>query len=360
VSGPESAAPRIVSRFEANLLRILHFFLRREPAASAEPLIFSRRPRPRCLSRTAARLVEEALAKGCVSLLARASGWRRERHLRAGRVAEGRLWERTPPEELALSFSGHALGFLLWITAEDPAEQKGRWRLPPVEQMTFGDQLLAYYAFDALGRTEAGQALPPPSALAGHALCRLAYPEVAFGPDAEGAPDFLPWTAGVGACILEVLQGELAARWLDVERRKPTLTDWRRMLAVGRRQDQVLDAFLGAVHRAGRLDLARFLLRVLANLLLPDREAQARDWTGGLQGGGPRLADRAETNRAALVLLRQADRFWRWEQEARGVAFFDENYAASQLWKGDWERWHGEALHRRAQAVLHEVEPLQA
>src|SRR4051812_38641568 len=82
---PSSAVPgrgamKVVSRFEANLLRILHFFLRRLPAEQALPLAAAGLKAPACLGRPAVGLVQDALAKGTVLLLARAGGWRRERH----------------------------------------------------------------------------------------------------------------------------------------------------------------------------------------------------------------------------------------------------------------------------------------
>src|SRR5262245_21587153 len=103
-----------VSRFEANLLRILQFFLRAAPLEQVQSLIGGRLQVPKCLSRDAVGLVQDTLAKGCTRVLAgglpgpfgRLGGWRRERFLRDGRIAEGRLWERTPPAELGLGFSG--------------------------------------------------------------------------------------------------------------------------------------------------------------------------------------------------------------------------------------------------------------
>ena len=107
-----------VSRFEANLLRLLYFFLRREPVERALPLVENRMQAPPCLSRAAVRLAQDALAKGCVYMIVRErEGWRSERFLRGERVADGRLWERTPPDQLGLSFSRHTLEFLVWITA---------------------------------------------------------------------------------------------------------------------------------------------------------------------------------------------------------------------------------------------------
>ena len=56
-------------------------------------------------------------------LLARAGGWRRERQLRSGQRVEGRLWERTPPGELGLTFSRQSLELLMWFTAENPTDK---------------------------------------------------------------------------------------------------------------------------------------------------------------------------------------------------------------------------------------------
>src|SRR5438067_2504831 len=59
-----------VTRFEANLLRLLYYFLRQEPAERALPLVEQRIDPPPCLSRTTIRLVQDALAKGCTFLIA--------------------------------------------------------------------------------------------------------------------------------------------------------------------------------------------------------------------------------------------------------------------------------------------------
>src|SRR5271165_6046190 len=63
-----------VSRFEANLLRLLYYFLRREPIERALPLVENRCLAPACLSKTTVRLVQDALAKGCTFELARRGG----------------------------------------------------------------------------------------------------------------------------------------------------------------------------------------------------------------------------------------------------------------------------------------------
>src|SRR5262245_5195931 len=169
---------KAVSRFEYNLLRILHFFLQRVPLEQVRLLIVNRsdKERPRCLSRTAVDLVQEALAKGTTELLARAGGWRRERFLRHDQPVLGRLWERAPPRELGLPFSAHSLDFLMWLTAVKPSEPTNQWS-PPPEELSVGDWLLLFHAYKALRETDVGQVQRTRRAFARHVLCRLAFPE---------------------------------------------------------------------------------------------------------------------------------------------------------------------------------------
>jgi hypothetical protein len=288
--------------------------------------------------------------------LARAGGWRRERHLRGGRVVEGRLWQRTDPEDLGLTFSRHTLDFLIWVTAEKLEDGKLRWWTATGKKLTTGDQLLLYYACGGLREVSIPHGTGTKSLFAGNALCRLAYPEDFAEAPADVTFSFEPWTSGVGACILEALQPELTERWLEAERGKANLINWRQMQARGRSQRQVLEAFFDALEVAGRRDLARFVLMVLAELLPED--ATGERWLGGVKDRGPTIAERTQTGREALALLRQFGRLRRWALEARGVAFFEESYVASQLYKSDWEHWQGEALHARAEAILRQVEPL--
>ncbi len=350
----------VVSRFEANLLRVLYFFLRRAPAEQALPLVGAGAKAPSCLGRTAANLVRDALAKGTTKRLARAGGWRRERHPRGDGVVEGRLWERTPPAELGLTFSRHTLDFLVWAVAHDPKTSKDEWKPDPAA-LTVGDRLLFYFAFGALREHGAHKdlRLPDHPAFARDGLCRLAFPEDFGSLKSDAPPDFAPWTSGAGSCILEALQPELAARWLDVERSKEDVSHFGRMRALGASQDVVLEAFLKAVEGANRLDLARFLLEAAAGLLTTG--ATTRNWVGGLAStAGQRLADRADTHRAALSFPRQVGRLKGWERRARATGYFDDGYQAAQLWLADWERYDGNTLHARAATIIRHLDPMKS
>ena len=347
-----------VTRFEANLLRLLYYFMGREPAESALALLAERSTPPLCLRRSAVRLIQDALAKGCTSLLAKRGGWRTERHLRGEHVVEGRLWRRTPPTELGLMFSRHSLEFLIWITSARPGDKEPHWA-PAKEALTTGDLLLLYFAHEGLRVSAASlgalelRRRPP---FVNHGLCWLAYPEDYTTASEEFAPDFTPWTIEVGAAMLEALQPQLAARWIAVEVAKGSIVEWRRMRDLGRSQERVLAAFLDAVEKAGRLDLARFLLQAGRQLLGPN--ANAALWMEGMTDAGPRATERTATYRSALAFLHQFPRLQSWERRARSVGYFDEGYQAAQLWKADWERYDGDQLTGRARAIIREVDPL--
>jgi hypothetical protein len=374
-----------VSIFEASLLRLLSYFLRREPPERALPLVERRVQAPPCLSRPAVDLVKDALGKGCVFLLAQRGGWRDERHLRGAKLAAGRLWQRTKPEDLGLEFSRHSLAFLIWITSARPGDKDPGWQ-PPANELTPADLLLLFFAHEGLRDTVdslGAPALRKRAPYSQHGLCWLAYPEDFAAACADGArPNFTPWMTGLGACMLEALQPDLLTRWLQVEGSKERLADAQLMRGIGQSQDVVLTAFLDACEKAGRRDLARFLLRAASHLVT--RHAHPTMWTGALQLGGMRLADRAATYQAATAFLRHLDRLAAWTRWARSSGRFDDGYQAAKLWLADWEDLAGslrhrpgggvptplglggddlgaagDELHERAQAIVRSLDPMR-
>ncbi|MGL4549983.1 MAG: hypothetical protein ACRC33_02250 [Gemmataceae bacterium] len=348
-----------VSRFEAGLLRLLYFFLRREPIERALPLIEARVDAPKELSAGALGLVKDALAKGCTFLLAQRGGWRDERFLRKERPKAGRLWHRTEPADLGLTFSRASLDFLVWITSARPGDKSPVWA-PDHDKLTHGDLLLLFFAHEGLRDTSETLGAPllrKKAPYMEHALCWLAYPEDFTQVPADAGPRFGPWMNGVGSCIVEALQPDLAARWVHVEGGKERMEKPDVMRALGTAQDRVLAAFLSACEKANRRDLARFLLKAAQQLL--GRNAHAGMWTGSLQMTGQRLADRAATYQAATALLRHLDRMAAWAKWARSQGRLDDDYAAAQLYLADWEEYGGEVLHGRAQAIGRHLDPMK-
>lgn len=344
-----------VSRFEAGLLRLLHFFLHQAPAQPLNQILDAKLERPPCLSRAAVELVQDALAKGIVVLLTRCGAWRVERHLRGESVVGGRLWQRTPPEKLGLSFTANTLDFLMWIAAKRPTPDKTGWQ--PVVEPTLGDLVFLHFAYEQLRGNDIGTALlrqvPLNTSGLGWLACADHYGRLA----SAATPDLTPWLSEPGSSLLEALQPLLAERWLRMEIDKGLVQDWKQLRDIGRAQERVLDVFLDAIDAAGRPDLARFLLRCAGRVLTPS--ATAHMWTKGLRQPAPRLADRADTSRGALAFVHVLPRLQRWERRARTVGAFDEGYRASQLWKADWERFDGDELTERAQGIIRQLDPMR-
>jgi hypothetical protein len=277
-----------------------------------------------------------------------------ERFLRDGLPREGRLWERTAPQEMGLRFSKASLEFLMWITAAKPDDPKGRGPDVSEKGLSPADWLLFYLAYTALRETPLVASVRSWPVFVRNPLCRLAFPQEF--PRATKPIDFAPWTRGLPGCVLEALQSELTAAWVATETGKREISSWQAMQECGRAQERDVGGFLSAAEAAGRRDLARFLLRALSHVVT--EKTTAKDWVAGLASVGPRWADRAETYRSALMLVRQMDRLQGWASAARGVGYFDEGYAAAQMWLTDWEHYQGEVLAQRAQTLQRQLEPM--
>jgi hypothetical protein len=339
---------KTVSRFEANLLRVLRCLLQKTMLSEIKEVLAKPAPRPPCLCRGALELVQDRLAKGCVGFLAR-RGWMRERFLRNGQAKEGRLWERTPPAELGLTFSPHSLEFLVQLASGTLGSF-----VPSTDDLTVGDRLFLVLAFDALAGTNAAEEMTKHwTPLNQDGLARLAFVEELA--ESEGRIDWSVWTTGVGACILETLQSWLADRWTTLEHKKGNITTIARMHKISRGQ-RVFANFLDALEGAGRRDLARGFLDAASRIL--QSQPSAQKWIGKLDVSKQRLRERNKIYREALGFIELLNRFHQWTQQAQSVGYFDEGYHASQLWKADWERFAGDELHARASALLREVEPI--
>ncbi|MBX9625153.1 MAG: hypothetical protein K2X82_15205 [Gemmataceae bacterium] len=359
-AGPTPApdGPKAVSKFEYNLLCVLRFLLGHFPADRGLQLLRAGAARPPCLTATAVDLAKDSLAKGCVLFLVRAGGWRDDRFLRDRQPAGGRAWDRVPLDERALAFSSHVVEFLLWATAERVHETTAPWDAPAGEWGP-ADELFFWLAFDACRADgDLVAVLQRKAAFRQNRLLWLTAP-AEFADDEEPTPpDFAPWFAGTRAVMLECLQPLLMTRWLRSERAKGLVGDWRRMRQQGRAEAAALAAFLAAAQAAGRTDLARWVLQTNAALLRA--ELTPAFWTGGLSDVGQgRLADRLETRRAALAVPRQMETLAGWQASARAVGYFDDEYAASQLWKQTWEAADGDAVAARAAAAVAALDPLR-
>ena len=352
-----------VSRFESDLIAILQGFLGHVPRSQLLPLLGRASSRPKCLSRGAVELIQDTLAKGATRLVAE-EGWRQEPFLCGGAIARGRVWQRLPPEKLGLGFSPQSLDFLMWATAAECGQPGIAWKPLARRKLTMGDRWLLTTAYAAVRQSDIGLAWSQREPWRSDALCQLWF-AADFEPPVKGAQpadrnpalDFEPWLRPAGLAVLESGQRRLAERWAQMEREKGRLTSPQKLRAVAASQDRVLSAFLAAIDKAGRRDLARFLLAAVADILRGGPTVQS--WLGQVQFGETRLADRQEAYRDALIVLSHFQRLGEWQAAARGVGYFDEGYQAAQLWKSDWEAYNGDTLAAAARGLLDQTRWLQ-
>ena len=251
-----------------------------------------------------------------------------------------------PARRAVAEFSRPVLDFLCWLTAEKVHETKTGWDAT-AERAHAGRRtvLLAWRSTrcgrdpDVARRAAEGERFPAePAVLArfpGDMADRREKPHAAglrpaVQRPARGVPG-VPATAPREP-VDPIGAREGADRRLEAD------------AAAGRGpSSRPFRAFLKAAAAANRTDLARFVLRTNAALFTADMMPVF--WTGGLQGSGPpRLADRLDTQRAALAVPRADGRRSKAGSNARcSVGYFDEDYQASQLWKADWEAASGDA-----------------
>ena len=60
-----------------------------------------------------------------------------------------------------------------------------------------------------------------------------------------------------------------------------------------------------------------------------------------------------------MAVPRQMARLCSWEDEARAVGYFDDGYAASQMYKQEWEAAEGDRIAARARTAVDAIEPLR-
>ncbi len=343
---------RSVTRFESNLLKIVYCVFGNYPVANAYPVLRQPCRTQPCLSSDTVELVQAAIAKGVTEQLATDSGWKTQTFLRQSKPKTGRVWERTLPSELGLEFSKYSLEFLIWITSAD-LSKKRFWRAPDIEKLTLGDQYLFFAVLDKFAMTEFGMAWQSKNIFRRNGLYALMNAHRIRLEDVDEISDFEIWTQGKGAVILEAMQGLLTQRWVEMEQYKSRITTVEAMNKVGVAQERVLDRLMTKADSVGRRDLCRFLLETFKKIL--KNEGELKSWTRSLRTKGLRIADRTEAYQNAASLLRQADRLEKWHKDSVATGYMDENYAATQLWKSDWERLNVQPAINRAQAILREI-----
>ena len=233
--------------------------------------------------------------------------------------------------------------------------------MPAERDLTIGDRLLLFLAYETLRGTEPIRGLMDQPPFRRHALLWFVYLADFIEQDRPPQWDFSPWVEGPGAGIVESLQFRLAMSWVNMERQKNRIINPNTMRRLGELQHRILAQFFDAAETAGRQDLCRFFLSAMRQVLRDVPTAGRADPLTPfpqLNLKDLRMADRSLVYQSAAAGFRQMERLERWHRMARSVGFYEEGYAAAQLWKADWEDLEGDRLWDESQARLRQLEPL--
>jgi hypothetical protein len=241
---------------------------------------------------------------------------------RAGKVVRGRGWERNTVAPL--EHSPYTLALLRWLV-EMPLATPGAVDKLGAKPATIGDQVVAYLALDVAAETPAQLTIARSSQAARAPLAWLGFAHLLPGDPPEPAA-FDELVTGTGAVVVEALQLDLAKRWRNVELGKRAVSDPDELIKLGHGQDLTLTRFTDACTRAGRRDLAGFILDAMLPLLARDVAPFPND----LDRTKP-LSVRMAARNAAGALLRGLQTWCDWDRAHRGVRFLDDDYEASQL-----------------------------
>ena len=317
--------PATVAASEAEIIAMARA-LTAPQALDVWGLLAGSRTLPPKIGPTCAELIGDALAQLWPALWRR-DGARPGASIRAGKVVRGRGWERNPVA--ALDHSAYTLALLRWLV-EMPLATPGAVDKLGAKPATIGDQVVAYLALDVASETPAQLTIARSSQAAKSALAWLGFAHILPGEPPESFDELV---TGAGSVVVEALQLDLAKRWRAVELTKRAETDPDHLIAIGRGQDLTLTRFMDACTRAGRRDLAGFVLDAMLPLLARDVAPFPND----LDRTKP-LSVRMAARNAAGALLRGVSKWCEWDRAHRGVRFLDDDYEASQLLLSRFER----------------------
>src|SRR6185503_5203503 len=110
--------------------------------------------------------------------------------------------------------------------------------------------------------------------------------------------------------VLEALQDDLARKWIHCEQQRTSIASAETIIAIGEAQEAILTQLCDELDRAGRRDLAEFL--IAAALALGNIAVEP--WRGS---GGETVKQRAAVARAAATFWRSLERIAKWDDEHR-------------------------------------------
>ena len=330
-----------VTRSEAYLLTVARVAVGVVPPMDAMRLLVTSVSPPQKLGPTARAALSDTLSRGAVLSLARQGGW-----LKDGAV---RLWERHQPPPL--SFTGNTVRLLSWLLTTPLAEADAGpllFRGP----LTVAEDFLIALLIDRLRGTGCDALLARQLSIRRLPLTTLAH--AALMARELSLDEMPPFDVAVLAPFLEGMRVLLGRSWLAAERSKRDLVAPDMLSRLGRAQTDVLETFLTAIDKAGRRDLATFLIDAGSSWLAANRTAE--ELTRSMSADAP-LRERTDARRRAAAMLRSFARLREWDQQHRSVRFIEDDYALAQRLVVDWERL-GERGFTRAATLVTELDAI--
>lgn len=331
----------VISRAETNVLTLARVAVGIVPATDAMRLLVSGVSVPQKLGPTAREAISDTLSRGTVLSLARQGGW-----IPTG---EQRLWERTGVPKL--EFTANVVRLFNWVLGTPLTESE----VPPLTlkgTLTVAEDALVALLIDRLRGTGVEGAVARQPALRKGPLTVLAHAGV-MGREAalEAVPAF---DVAALSTWVEGLRSLLARTWLHVEKVRRDITEPQVLTRIGKTQSDVLEAFFAAIDKAGRHDLATFLIDAATQWVTPERKSD--DFTRSMAMDAP-LRERTDARRRSAALLRALATLREWDQAHRAVRFIDDGYDLAQRLVADWERL-GERGFQRAQELVQQLDAI--
>lgn len=331
----------IISRAETNVLTLARVAVGVVPATDAMRLLVSGVSVPQKLGPTAREALSDTLSRGTVLSLARQGGWIP--------AADQRLWERTKVPKL--EFTANIVRILNWVLATPLTEAEVQ-PLGLKGQLTVAEDAFVALLIDRLRGTGVEGAVARQPALRKGPLTVLAHAGLL---GREAALESVPAIdVDAHATWIDGLRTLLARNWLHVEKIRRDITEPQVLTRIGRTQGDVLDAFFAIIHKAGRDDLATFVIDAATQWVTPDRKPD--DFTRSMSVDAP-LRERTEARRRSAAMVRALLTLREWDQEHRTVRFIDDGYDLAQRLVADWERL-GERGFQRAQELVQELDAI--
>ncbi len=339
----------LVSTFEFRLLQILKAMMGRLPYTAVARWVRLRMDRPDCLSPTCVRMIQDMIGKGVVVQLSRWDGWKLRPRWRASAEAtvDSDLVGATPRESLELSYGEATIELLLWLTSSAIGVDR-EWA--PKGKVTFGDQLMFWFAFDLLRDTAGIDRYIQPFSRS--ALCQLSWPERIPGPH-----DWSPWLEEAAPPVLEAIETRLLQIWIENARQRIRVASPKVDRSLARFQSEAWSSYLDNCEASRRWDLARPMLLHCATLLreYPDLE----DWCQSLDLAKLSVSRRVAARRTRVAMLSELQRLGDWTTAARRIGYVDEEYRLAQHWLELWGQLDGDRMLQHADQLRRAAEPLQ-